>query len=137
MPATSWLSMDKTSCKTAAKLIPPRRPRHLQTRRTPTAANSLRRSRAPRRVGPARGGAPKLRSRVTPQGSGNESITAVHFAARRHYIVDGGDFAGGLRRIPAVAGLRVAASRLSDHPGANVLSGRQPGRDGVGGYCAP
>ena len=39
----------------------------------------------------------------------------------------------GDRRLQAVAGLGAAASRLSDDPGADVLSRRQPGRDGVVG----
>src|ERR1700682_434296 len=133
MLATSWLSMDKTSCKTAARSIPPRRPRQRKMRRTPTEGNRLRRSKATRRAARARGGARKLRNRVTPLGSRNESITAVYFAAGRHHIADGGDFAGGFCGVPSVAGLCFAASRLSDDPGANILSRRQPGRDGVFG----
>src|SRR5216684_3065843 len=115
MPATSWLSTGKISCKTAVRSIPPLHRRQRQTRGTPTQGSSPRRSRA------------------TPQGRSNESIKAVYFAAGGHHIADGGDFAGGLCRLPAIARFRPAASRLPHNPGANVLSRGQPGRDGVFG----
>ena len=35
------------------------------------------------------------------------------------------------RRLPAAAGLGAAAGRLPDDPGRDVLSGREPGRDGL------
>src|ERR1700687_5390945 len=127
MPATSWLSTDKISCRTAAKSIPaPHRQR--QTRRTPTQDSSPRRSRATRKA--ARDGVPMLRSKAPLQGSRNESIQAVYFAAGRHHIADGGGFAGGFCGVPSVAGLCFAASRLYDEPGANILSRGQSGRDG-------
>src|SRR5713226_1823458 len=135
MLATSWLSTDKTSCKTAARSIPPPHRRQRQTRRTPTEGSSPRRSRATRK--PARGDVPTLRSRAILRGRPNESIKAVYFAAGRHHIADGGHFAGGLCRIPATASFRLAASRLPHHPGTNVLSRGQPGRDGVFGHRAP
>src|SRR4029077_10791154 len=127
---TSWWSTGKTNCKTAARSIPPRRRRPRPAHRTPTGS-SPRRSRSRRKA--ARGNGPTLRSKATPPGRLNESIQAVYFAAGRHHTVDGGDFAGGLRRIPATARFRAAASRLPHHPGTNVLSLGQSGRDGVFG----
>ena len=50
----------------------------------------------------------------------------VHPAAGRHHPADGGDPAGRHRRLPVPAGLRPARGRLPDHPGADLLSGRQP-----------
>src|SRR6267154_3620294 len=130
--------MDRTSCKTAAKSIPARRPRDRRTRRTPSERHQSRRrnreirSRTERVPAAAR----MLRSRAIPLENRNESIEAVYFAAGRHHIADGGNFAGGLRRVPAIACFGVAASRLSDHTGTNVLSRRQPGCDGLVGYGA-
>src|SRR5216684_9200292 len=118
MPAKSWLSTDRTSCKTAAKSIPAPHRRPRQTRGTPTQGSSPRRSRA------------------TPQGKSNESIKAVYFAAGGHHIADGGDFAGGLCRLSSTARFRPAASGLPHDPGTNVLSRGQPGRDGVFGDLA-
>src|SRR6266478_1442767 len=129
MPATSWLSTGKTSCKTAARSTPAPHRRPRQTRRTPTQGSSPRRSRARRKA--AHGNVLTLRSRATLQGRLNESIQAVYFAAGGHHIADGGHFVGGLCRIPATARFRPATSRLPHHPGTNVLSGSQPGRDGV------
>src|SRR5260370_11278125 len=102
MPATSWLSTGKISCKTAVRSIPPLHRRQRQTRGTPTQGSSPRRSRATRKQVQARRDAPTLRSRATPQGRSNESIKAVYFAAGGHHIADGGDFAGGLCRLPAI-----------------------------------
>ena len=42
----------------------------------------------------------------------------------------------GHRRLSAAAGLGAAAGRLPDDPGRHVLSGREPGRDGVVGHRA-
>ena len=49
---------------------------------------------------------------------------------------DGRNFAGGHRRIHAVAGFGAAGSGLSDDSGAHLLSRRQPGRGGHHDYCA-
>src|SRR6266478_1560463 len=131
MSATLWLSTDRTSCKTAAKSIPAPHRRPRQTRRAPTEGSSPRRSRATRKA--ARSSAGTLRKRATLPGRPNESIKAVYFAAGCHHIADGGHLVGGLCRIPATARFRPATSRLPHHPGTNVLSGSQPGRDGVFG----
>ena len=47
-----------------------------------------------------------------------------------------GSAAGRRGRLQAVAGLGAAAGGLSDHPGGHVLSGSQPGGDGVVGHRA-
>ena len=47
-----------------------------------------------------------------------------------------GDPARRHRRLPAAAGLGAAAGGLSDDSGRDVLSGRQPGRDGLGRHRA-
>ena len=44
---------------------------------------------------------------------------------------DGRIAAGRRGGLPAAAGVGVAASGLSDHPGRDVLPGRQPGRHGL------
>src|SRR6266404_4695526 len=115
MPATSWLSMDKTSCKTAARSTPARPPRCHQRRSSPLRNKATR----------------KLRSRIALQGSSDESIEAVHFAAGRHHVADGGNSASRLCRVPAVARLRPPTSRLPDDSGANLLSRGEPGCNGV------
>ena len=63
----------------------------------------------------------------------HEPLADVHPPAGGDLAADGGDPAGRHGRVPAAAGLRAAPGRLSDHPGAHVLSRREPGRDGVGG----
>ena len=42
----------------------------------------------------------------------------------------------GIARLPVPAALGAARSRLSDHPGADLLSRRQPGRDDLVGHRA-
>src|SRR5258707_2679467 len=103
MPAMSWSSTGKTSCKTAARSIPPRRPQAHQARKPPMERNSPPRSRATRNAG---GAVRKLRSKANPPGRRNESIQAVHFAASRDHLADGGDFARGFvayRQLPVSA----------------------------------
>src|SRR5258706_1886953 len=127
MPATSWLSMDKISCKTAARSTP----RHRRRTRRMQMLGSPPRHRATRRPAPMAGGAHKLRSRIAPQESADESIKAVHFAAGRHHVADGGDSASRFCRVPAVACFRPPTSRLPDDSGANLLPRGQPGCNGV------
>ena len=66
----------------------------------------------------------------------NEPVTPLHPATGRHHPVDGGDPGRGPDRLPAVAAVGVAGSRLPDHPGADVLSGRQPGGHHLGDHGA-
>src|SRR5260370_17004029 len=136
MAATAWWLMERKSGKTAGNSVPPVLPQRRQTGRAPTVANSLRPRKAIPRTVPARTSACKLRRRGTPREIHDESIQAVHSAAGRHHIAHGGDFACRLCRVPAIAGLRTAAGRLSDHPGANALSWRQSRCYGVVRYGA-
>src|SRR5271154_5399045 len=50
-----------------------------------------------------------------------ESVNPLYFATGCHGAADGGDSACGDSQLHAVAGFRVAASRLSDHPDIDVL----------------
>src|SRR5579859_1703796 len=127
-----WLWwMVKISCRMAARSMLPLRPLRRPTHRTPRATKRLPRSGATlRRLTSMRGGGRKHRNPGIPQGSPNESIAAVYFAAGRHHTADGGDLVGGLRGLPAVARFGVTPSRLPNHSGADLLSGRQSGRYG-------
>ena len=51
-------------------------------------------------------------------------------------LLDGGHSPGRRHRLSPVAGVGAAPSRLPDHPGADVLSRREPGRHGVFGHGA-
>ena len=64
-------------------------------------------------------------------GSAMSPSRSVHPAAGRDVPADGGHPARGRRGLSPAAGLGVAAGGLPDDPGADVLSRRQPGRDGV------
>src|ERR1700756_5726530 len=64
----------------------------------------------------------------------NESLSHIYFAAGSHDLADGRDHAGGPLRLPLSAALGLARGRLSDHSGPDLLSGRQPRRDGLIGY---
>ena len=61
---------------------------------------------------------------------------AFYSASGRHRAADGGDHAGRSRRAALSAAVRAARRRLSDHPGADLLSGREPGRDDLVGHRA-
>ena len=58
----------------------------------------------------------------------SESIPPVHSPAGRHLAADGRHPPGRPGWLHAVAGLGAAGSGLPDHPGAHVLSRRQPRR---------
>ena len=60
----------------------------------------------------------------------------VHPAAGRDLAADGGDHAGRHGRLSLSAALGAARGRLSDHPGADLLSRRQPRRDDLVGHRA-
>src|SRR6266851_6546462 len=75
--------------------------------------------------------------RAMPGGPRDESLTAVHSAAGRHYPLDGWRPPRGLGRLPAIAHLCLAAGRLSHNSSTNLLSRRQPGRHGFLGHRAP
>src|SRR5271157_5905100 len=70
---------------------------------------------------------------LRPEGQLDESFTAVHFAAGRHHIVDGGSAVGWVRGLPAVAGVGITASRLPHNSSNDVLSRGKPRCDGVVG----
>src|ERR1700682_402187 len=67
----------------------------------------------------------------------DESVTAVYFAACRDHSVNGRRSPGWFRRVSPIAGFGAAPSRLPHHSGADVLSGRQPGRGGFSRHCTP
>src|SRR5882724_1357926 len=76
---------------------------------------------------------PEVPRRAMPEEHRDESLTAVYSAAGRHHPADGWRPPHWLGCLPAVADLRVTASRLPHDSGTNVLSGCQPGRDGFFG----
>src|SRR5437879_5028332 len=61
----------------------------------------------------------------------HESFAIIHPAACSDYPSDGGCAAGGMGRLPAVAGLCVAGGRLPDNSSGDLLSGSGSGCDGV------
>src|ERR1700683_2656136 len=58
-----------------------------------------------------------------------ESISPVYLAAGCGLFADGCHSTGRDLWLYGAAGVRLAGSRLSDHPGAHVLSGSQPDSD--------
>src|ERR1700737_4568995 len=66
----------------------------------------------------------------------NKSIKAIYSSASGHLASDGGHFACGICCVCAAAGVGAAAGGLSDDPGADVLSGGEPGGDGIVGNGA-
>src|SRR5437016_12685431 len=60
-----------------------------------------------------------------------KSIEAIYSSASGHLASDGGHFACGFCCVCAAAGVGAAAGGLSDDSGADVLSGGEPGGDGV------
>src|SRR6516162_9325827 len=59
----------------------------------------------------------------------DEPLAPLHSSPGRHLALDGGDHARGRGRLHLPAALRAAAGRLSHHPGADLLSRREPGCD--------
>src|SRR5260370_9383429 len=94
----------------------------------------------------ARGVAPRLR--LQPKARRNqgdlrkarledlrdEPVAAVYSAAGPHHSSDGRRPTRGLGRFPPVAYFSFASGRLPHHPGANILSGRQPRSNGFLGH---
>src|SRR5258708_30805017 len=118
MPATSWSPTARTNCKTAARL-----------NRANPAYPSRPAARAP----------PPATALHTPRPPGDlreESVAAVYSAARCNHAADGGRDSGGTGGVSPVARFRPASGGLPNHSGADVLSRRQPGRDGVFGHGA-
>ena len=69
--------------------------------------------------------------------SAMNAVRDLHPASGRDLSADGGDHAGGNRRLSVPAALGVAGGRLSDHPGADLLPRREPrGDDFVGDRAA-
>src|SRR6266550_4435819 len=77
---------------------------------------------------------PEAHRRAMPEGPRDESLSAVHSAAGRHYPLDGWRPARGLGRLPAIAHL---TSRTPTIKRVDLLSRRQPGRHGFLGHGAP
>src|SRR5258708_17725057 len=63
----------------------------------------------------------------------HKPIKAIYSSASGHFASDGGHFACGICCVCAAAGVGAAAGGLSDDPGADVLSGGEPGGDGFVG----
>ena len=117
---------------------PDRRRRHGHS----SAASSpgeRRRHRRRRQAAAGHEGADPHGQQRRPQPTGrrrHEPVRPVHPPPDRDVAADGGAAAGRRRRLPATAGLGAAGSGLPDDSGGDVLSGREPGRDGVGGHRA-
>src|SRR5262245_34809104 len=100
--------------------------------RQPTKARALRPTTA-RTTTVANTGATAAKAATLPeapapaQGIRDESVAAVHPAACRHVLVHGRDHARRARRLSLPTALGAAGGRLPDDPGANDLSGREPG----------
>src|SRR6185437_12204873 len=62
---------------------------------------------------------------------GNEPVTAVYPKAGSNHAPDDRHHAGGRACVPLPARRGTAGSRLPDHPGADLLSRREPGCDDV------
>src|ERR1700730_11029333 len=63
----------------------------------------------------------------------DKPVEAIYSSASGHLASDGGHFACGICCVCAAAGVGAASGGLSDDPGADVLSGGEPGGDGVVG----
>ena len=82
-------------------------------------------------AGQSRGSAegdPPCRAGAIPKAQvlSHESVSNFHPPAGRHFAFYGGHSAGRDRRLPPVAGIGASPGRLSDHPGADLLSGCRP-----------
>src|ERR1700756_302170 len=118
MPAMLWSPTARINCRRAARssrgnlLLPP----CLRARALPPA--------------------PTLLSLLLPGDPRDESLAAVYSAARCNHAPDGRRDSGGTGGLPPVASFRASAGGLPHHSGADVLSRRQPGCDGLLGYRA-
>src|SRR5579863_1696971 len=65
-----------------------------------------------------------------------EPVSPIHHAARRDRAADGGDLTRRYRCLYPVTGLGTARGRLPHHSSRDVLSWRQPNRDGDDSNCA-
>src|ERR1700730_2448692 len=74
-------------------------------------------------------------TRSLPKAPLDESFAAVYFTAGGDHAADGRHPVGGIRGVPAASGFRFTASRLPHDTSADVLSGRQPRRDGLLRHC--
>ena len=77
----------------------------------------------------AQGAAPRLSDRSARRAR-HEHLPPVRIEAGRHLAADDRARAGGPGRRALPAGLLAARRRLSDHPGADLLSRREPSGDG-------
>src|SRR5208283_5503566 len=76
---------------------------------------------------------PPVRTNKRPATSDrrHEYFAAIYSSAHRYLTVDDRTVAGGYRGLQATADFRPAAGGLSHDPDRDVLSRRQPRRDGV------
>src|ERR1700745_3812261 len=74
---------------------------------------------------------PARRKTKSRERKADESVSAIYSAAHRDVLADVCNSAGGSRGLLATSCFRTAASGLSDDPGADVLSGCKPLRDGL------
>src|SRR6266478_5800256 len=112
--------MVRTSCRTAAKSFP-----H-------PSVETMARERELSRSRPAKApDSPGARPAASRGDLRDESVTAVYSAAGRHHAADGRRPSRLVGRLPAFARLGIAASRLPDDSGENLLSRRQPGGHGL------
>src|SRR5580692_2897826 len=89
---------------------------------------------AGRAMAEGRAAQPRDRARDREPGATNlESFSTIYSAAGRHIVADGRDSSGRHGGVLSVAGVRASGSGLPDDSGDYVLSGREPGRDGLGG----
>ena len=68
--------------------------------------------------------------------AGDESLPALHQPAGRDLVADGRDPVERTVRVQVPAAVLPARGRLSDHPGSDLLSRREPGSDDFLGHRA-
>src|ERR1051326_7944987 len=85
---------------------------------------------------PKAGGNMEDAAAVVKGRSRSESIPALHSQAGSYVPHDGGRRPGRRSRLLSITGVGLAAVRLSDHPGADLLPGRKSGGDDFVSYGA-
>src|SRR5882757_2181068 len=71
--------------------------------------------------------------RPFPRTALREPVPTIYRTTGSDVAADGGDLAGRPGCVYAATGVGATAGRLSDDPGVDVLSRREPGRDGDDG----
>src|ERR1700758_3131587 len=78
--------------------------------------------------------APGARLEPAAAPADHEPIPHLHPSSCRNLVVDDGNIAGWICRLPAASGLRPAPGGLPHDPDSDLLSRGQPGRDDVVGH---